>query len=100
MAVEDDVGDEFAVFAEDDVGTDGAVGADRAACGDLCSRCDDGCWVNAHSAGASAAIFFTARGTTWHMTTASQTSLPSTVMVPPIFTARLRQLRTVTSMRS
>ena len=35
VAVENDVGDEFAVFSEDDVGADGAVGTDRAACGDL-----------------------------------------------------------------
>ncbi len=60
VAVENDVGDEFAVFAEDDVGADGAVGADRAACGDLSSRCDDGCGVDAHSAGAS--CFFDGAG--------------------------------------
>ena len=97
---EDDVGDEVAVFAEDDVGADGAVGADRAACGDLRASGDDGGGVDAHSAvstGAStlAWIFLATRGTTWHMTVASQTSLPSTVMLPSILTARVRQLRTV-----
>ena len=50
VAAEDDVGDEFAVFAEDDVGADGAPGADGAACGDLCARSNDRCGVDAHSA--------------------------------------------------
>ena len=102
VAVEHDVGDEFAVFAEDDVGADGAEGADGAAGGDLRASATIAVgWmltrlVSTLVLRASSA----ARGTSWHMMVASQTSLPSTVMMPCILTARVRQLRTVTSMRS
>ena len=43
---------------------------------------------------------FGARGVRAHMMVASQASLPSTVTVPCILTASVRQLRTLTSMRS
>jgi hypothetical protein len=47
VSAEDDVRDEFAVFAESDVGADDAVGADGAACGDLRAFGDDGGGVDA-----------------------------------------------------
>ncbi len=75
ISAEDNVGDELAVVAESDVGADGAVRAYRAGCGDLSAFGDDGCGMDAHSAVSTFAssVFFAARGTTWHMTVASQT---------------------------
>ena len=40
------------------------------------------------------------RGISWHMIVASQASLPSTMAVPRIFTAEVRQLSTLTSRMS
>src|ERR1035437_4094344 len=108
VAVQDDVRDEFAVLAEDDVGADGAIRADAAGCWDLRAGSDDGGRVNsgrAHSAGTPAAGsaaggFFMVRLVRAHMMVASQATLPSTVATPRSLTALVRQLRTVTSMRS
>src|SRR5216683_5646427 len=99
MAVEHDVRDKLAAFAEYDVRSNRAVGTHRAALGNLRACSNDRCRVDAHSGIASltGAAFFAARGTTWHITIASHTSFPSTVILPSIFTARLRQFSTVTS---
>ncbi len=100
VSVEDDVRDQLAVFAEHDIRADGAVRADRAgrrydgSCGDDCGR------VDAHSAGTSGVGFLGPRGTSWHITVASQATLPSTVATPSILTARLRHCSTVTSIRN
>ena len=98
------MGDEGAVFAEGDFGADGAVGADGAGGGDLGAGGDDrggvDAGLDAHSDGACWCGALAARGTTMQVMVASQTTLPSTVTMPCILTARVRQLRTVTSMRS
>ena len=103
MAVEDDVRDQFAVLAENDVGPDGAVGAHGATCRHHRRRCHNGCRVNAHSGlavvtGEAAGCF--CLGTNWHITIASQANLPSTVAVPSIRQAFERQFRTLISMRN
>ena len=107
MAVENDVRDQLALFAENDIRSDGAVRADRAGCGDDRTGSDDGGGVNAHTAvpdsgagsGGAPPAAGLRRGTSWHMTMASQASLPSTVTLPSIRTARGLQLRTVISIR-
>ncbi len=95
------MGDQFTVLSENDVRTDGAIGTDRASRRYNRRGSHNGCRVNAHSAlaaGAEAAACLW-RGTSWHMMTASQASLPSTVAVPSMRQAFERQLRTLTSMR-
>ena len=49
MAVENDVRDEAAVLAEDDIGADGAPRADGAGCGDFRAGGDDGGGMDGHS---------------------------------------------------
>src|SRR5665213_484602 len=114
VAVENDMRDKLAVFAEHDVCADGAEGTDPAA-----RRNDRACGhnrgrMNAHGftaseitafisstvGGRTSAFTFRTRGTSWQVMVASATILPSTVHSPRILTARERQLTTVTSIRS
>src|SRR6185437_15108239 len=119
VAVHHHVRDEVAFLAENDIGTDGAVGADGAGFGDNRPGRHNRAGMNAHSVAvtdaAAAAIWSTslsgadfaaglpsapARGTTAQVSTASQAILPSTYALPSMRPARVRKASTSISMRS
>src|SRR4029077_20522812 len=86
------MGEKFAILANLDVFADDAKRADGAAFWNVRSGIDDCCGVNASA--------HAGRLTNWHVTVASQASLPSTQTLPCIFTAVVRHARTSTSTRS